>query len=115
MDLGSKLRTFAEKEYGSFKAFAQALGIKQPNLTAYLNNKNMPGGDMLMKLHKLGCDINWLLSETEEEMNLVKEPGAAYGGEESDWEKIRRLEAEVKELRKKLGMIQKITGEEVRD
>ena len=68
-----------------------------------------------MKLHKLGCDINWLLSGTEEEVNLVKEPGAGYGGEESEREKIRRLEAEVKELRKKLEMIQKITGEGVRD
>lgn len=115
MDFGEKIRVFAENNFGTLTKLAEMLDMDLPSLHRYITGKVKPGKDFFTKLVNLGCDIKWLLSEETEGGNLVKEPGAAYGEEESDREKIRRLEAEVKELRKKLEMIQKITGEGVRD
>jgi len=65
MGFPEKLRIFAKK-FGSVTSLADALGISQPSLSRYLSGEVKPGLDFLMKLKKLGCDINWLLSEEEE-------------------------------------------------
>jgi len=76
MTLGDKMRFWGKQKYGKLKDFADALEIKQPDLTAYLNNEVVPGGNLLRRLHKLGCDINWLLSE---DVGTIHEPTATYG------------------------------------
>lgn len=64
MNIGEKLRFFAENYIGSVKKLAELLGMKPPSLYVYLNNESIPGGDILRKLKDLGCDINWLLSDS---------------------------------------------------
>lgn len=63
-DLGEKLRFFAENYIGSVAKLAELLGMKPPSLYVYLNNEIIPCGEILKKLKELGCDINWLLSDT---------------------------------------------------
>lgn len=64
MDIGEKLRFFSENYIGSVAKLAELLGMKPPSLYVYLNNESIPGGDILRKLKDLGCDINWLLSDS---------------------------------------------------
>lgn len=63
MNFVEKLRIFAEK-FGSISAMAEALDIAQPSLSRYLSGEVKPGLDFIMKLKDLGCDINWLLSDS---------------------------------------------------
>ena len=114
MNFGEKLRFWIEKRFGTLAKFCRYTGHKYSKVHNYTTGLREPDLEFYRIIIGLGCDIHWLLTTTET-VNLVKEPGAEYGGEESEREKIRRLEAEVKELRKKLEMIQKITGEGVRD
>ena len=64
MTIGEKLRFFAENYIGSVAKLAELLDMKPPSLYVYLNNESIPGGDILRKLKYLGCDINWLLSDS---------------------------------------------------
>lgn len=64
MTIGEKLRFFAENYIGSVSKLAELLDMKPPSLYVYLNNESIPGGDILRKLKDLGCDINWLLSDS---------------------------------------------------
>lgn len=64
MTIGEKLRFFAENYIGSVAKLAELLDMKPPSLYVYLNNESIPGGDILRKLKDLGCDINWLLSDS---------------------------------------------------
>ena len=64
MTIGEKLRFFAENYIGSVAKLAELLDMKPPSLYVYLNNESIPGGDLLRKLKYLGCDINWLLSDS---------------------------------------------------
>lgn len=61
MSIGKRLREFAESKYGSIKSLAEAIEVKPPNLQKYLRDEREPGTATLIKLKKVGCDINWLL------------------------------------------------------
>ncbi|MHB1688246.1 MAG: helix-turn-helix domain-containing protein [Ignavibacteriaceae bacterium] len=60
--IGDRLRTFAKSNFKNMEEFAKKLEIEQSSLSAYLNNRNIPGGKILIRIRKLGCDINWLLT-----------------------------------------------------
>lgn len=63
MNIGEKIRVFAEKKGFSLAELAELLGMKPQSLQVYLSGKSNPGSEILMKLKDLGCDINWLLSD----------------------------------------------------
>jgi transcriptional regulator with XRE-family HTH domain len=63
INLTKRLRRFALAKYGSINALAKALGTQGGSLRSnYLSGKSVPGGEMLAKLHSLGCDPTWLLT-----------------------------------------------------
>lgn len=64
MDFGEKLKLFAIEKFGSLTNLATALGMSIGHLSQYVNGVNKPGMDFFVKLKALGCDINWLLSDT---------------------------------------------------
>ena len=96
MTIGQKLRFFADDKHGGVSNLAELMGIKTPSLYPYLNDESVPGGLMLQKLYKLGCDINWLLDED----GIIKEPKIEYG--------VRDLEKEIAKLRKAIKQIQNV-------
>lgn len=65
MTIGEKIRSFGLSKFNSLNEFAEAMGMKPPSLHQYLgsNAKREPGTGILIKLKKLGCDIDWLLTE----------------------------------------------------
>ncbi len=68
MNIGNRLEKFWKQNESLFptkSSLAQALGISYHGLQAYFTDKNKPGADFLIKLHDLGCDINWLLTGKE--------------------------------------------------
>lgn len=63
--IGGRIRIFAKRKYGTLKKLANAMDISPQQLQQYIGGKREPGSRILIKLLKLGCDINWLLSGTE--------------------------------------------------
>jgi len=63
--IGGRIRIFAKRKYGTLKKLAEAMLISPQQLHQYISGKREPGSKILVKLLKLGCDINWLLSGSE--------------------------------------------------
>ena len=87
--IGGRIRLFAKRKYGTLKKLAEAMDISPQQLHQYISGKREPGSRILLKLLKLGCDINWLLS----------------GSESIESFKIEKLEKELVNLQKSLTQI----------
>lgn len=60
--ISKRLRRFGKVKFGTMAAFAAELGMSPSALNAsYLSGRSMPGGEIMLKLLLMGCDINWLL------------------------------------------------------
>lgn len=90
--IGGRIRLFAKRKYGTLKKLAEAMGISPQQLHQYISGKREPGSKILLKLLKLGCDINWLLS----------------GSESMESFKIDKLEHELSKLQESLTQISSI-------
>ncbi len=69
VNIGENLRIFIEKNFKNQTEFAKIISMSIQSLHKYLTNQRKPGAEILSKLAKIGCDINWLLtnvSETDE-------------------------------------------------
>ena len=98
MKIGSKLRVFAENNFGSVSKLAELLGMKPPSFYKYLNDESVPGGEILAKLVKLGCDVNWLLEDDDRsppEVEIV--------------DRVKELEEENRLLRDNISRICELT------
>lgn len=69
--LGDRLREFGNTNYENLSEFARALGLSQPALSRYINNKSEPGSAVLLRLEHLGCSIDWLLSGKQRVVNII--------------------------------------------
>lgn len=67
MSTGIKIREFAENRYkrgrGAISDLASALDMTPSSLQQYLSDRRAPGTPLLKKLLRMGCDLNWLLSD----------------------------------------------------
>jgi transcriptional regulator with XRE-family HTH domain len=87
--IGGRIRLFAKRRYGTLKKLAEAMGISPQQLQQYISGKREPGSRILVKLLRLGCDINWLL-----------------GGKESiESYKIYKLETELRRMQNNFSQI----------
>ena len=87
--IGERVRLFAKQKYGTLKKLAEAMEISPQQLQQYISGKREPGSKILIKLLRLGCDINWLL-----------------GGKESlESYKIYKLENELRKLQNAMSQI----------
>jgi transcriptional regulator with XRE-family HTH domain len=98
MKTSEKIKIFAKKHFGSLRNLAERLFISPENLSAYANDKRDPGAPFLRKMLKAGCDLNWLLDESDQ----IKE-----GTDNFKDIRIAELETENKKLREKLNSIEK--------
>lgn len=106
MKIGEKLRFFAENKIGSVAKLAELLGMKPPSLYVYLNNESIPGGEILQKLQNLGCDINWLLSDSPDpppETNQLLQA------------RIQQLEEENQRLRDSISQLALLIEKEIKE
>lgn len=97
-----KIKQFASEKFGTMTALARELGMSLPHLSQYAHLTNAPGIEFFIKLRALGCDLNWLLSDSE--MRAVAEPSTHYS---ADKMKIEELEKENFDLKSQLTDIQK--------
>lgn len=65
LGIGERIRIFGKRKYKTLKALAEAMKISPQQLQQYVSGKREPGAKILMKLLRLGCDINWLLGGAE--------------------------------------------------
>ncbi len=87
--IGERIRLFAKRKYGTLKKLAEAMKISPQQLQQYISGKREPGTRILVKLLRLGCDVNWLL-----------------GGKESiESYKIYKLENELRRLQSSFSQI----------
>lgn len=96
MSIGEKIRQFAVQKFGSIKAFAEAMEMHPSALQQYLSDEHKPGANILVNLARLGCDMNWLLSEGD---------GKPPPREEGFEDRLKQLEAENKCLRDELSQV----------
>ena len=95
---GEKLKSFCDSRYnGNVADFAEELGINRTELYRYFKDIVVPKADFLMKLKKVGCDMNWLLSE-DDGPPVVKEPNLEYKNKKLEEEKAE-LQQEIEKLR----------------
>lgn len=90
--IGERIRIFAKRKFGTLKNLAGAMEISPQQLQQYISGRREPGSRMLVKLLRLGCDINWLLG----------------GSESVDSYKIYKLEAEIHHLHDSIRQISQI-------
>lgn len=64
--IARRIREFGEKKFKTMAELARQMEMKPQALQSYLDGKSVPGGNILSRLHSLGCDINWLLSSDTE-------------------------------------------------
>lgn len=89
LGIGERIRLFAKRKYGTLKKLAEAMLISPQQLQQYISGKREPGTRILVKLLRLGCDVNWLL-----------------GGKESiESYKIYKLENELRRLQTNFSQI----------
>jgi len=110
-EIGHRIKLFGERKFKSVAELSRKLHYKnRQQIYDYISGKSYPGGELLIKLAKLGCDINWLL--LGEEKFIVKERRVDYFGySEDDINKklaehfighMNRLENEIKELKEEM-------------
>lgn len=64
-EIGLRIRQLRELRGLTQRQFAAFLDIASSSISQFEAGRNVPGGEMLTKLHtKLGVDINWLLTGT---------------------------------------------------
>lgn len=63
--IGERLRWFAKQKFGTLKKLSDAMQISPQQLQQYISGKREPGSKILVKLLRLGCDVNWLLGGRE--------------------------------------------------
>lgn len=103
MTIGEKLRLFGKQHFSNTTEFAKALSMTQPSLSLYINGHREPGTGILRRLQALGCDLNWLLRDEDQQENIAAEPTVYYVTQQQ-----LALEKEVKELRAQLATLKKI-------
>lgn len=99
-----RIRKFGLRKFGSIKEFAEAMGMSQSNLQAYLQNRRKPGTPILKRLSALGCDIDWLLTgeaNNDKRLKIIEEQSQL----------IKELEKENRILREYISRISLITEE----
>ncbi len=63
LEIGKRLREFGESKFDKIKDFAEALDIVPSALqSTYFKGRSTPGGELLIKLSNMGCDLDWLLT-----------------------------------------------------
>ncbi len=93
LGIGERIRLFAKRKYGTLKKLADAMKVSPQQLQQYISGKREPGSRILIKLLRLGCDINWLLG----------------GKEKSDSYQVYKLETELRILQSGVKQISNIT------
>lgn len=65
-NIGENLIIFLKEKfgdsYGQKRKWAESIEMSPQNLNQYLKNKRLPGAEILIKLAKIGCDLNLLLT-----------------------------------------------------
>lgn len=75
--IGERLREYIYYGNDSVKEFSKTTEVSQNQLSFYLNNVRIPGGEVLAKFAETGLNINWLLTGKGDmlisESNLIQE------------------------------------------
>jgi hypothetical protein len=107
--VAARLREFGIRKFGTIRRFANALDLRQSNLSSnYLSGRSLPGAEILIKLDELGCDIVWLLTGRLTAMSLLKgrilELEAQLNSYDDRWKKhteeLRRVAENITEYKK---------------
>ena len=107
ISLGSKIKEFGENKFKTVVSFSEATGKSTTDLYRYFNGKVIPGADFIQRLKQLGCDINWLLSNDNKELNRVSAPVCISTLKELEKEN-NMLKKEIKNLYSLLSKIEKL-------
>lgn len=105
--ISRKLRQLLKNKFGSYKKASIALSMSPQNLQKYLDGERVPGGEVLIRLLEVGCDLNWLFdTDVPEDIGIVSDGKAEYGVKDkfinAQAIEISKLRAKVIEVNKEL-------------
>ncbi len=61
MTIGNRIKKYISEAYKTQTNFAQSTGVRVAVINRYVNDKALPGADVLIKFKKAGMSIDWLL------------------------------------------------------
>lgn len=61
-EIGSRLKDFAVKKYGSVAELERILGVNRAYLSQYVTGRNKPGAKLLNELRLLHADIDYIMT-----------------------------------------------------
>jgi len=120
MNFTEKLDYWIRNTFRTKRHFLEQINVSQSSLFRYLNGKQEPTMEFFVTLRKLGCDINWLITDSDSEASTygnyknlphtaVLEDGIQYIKSERSKDELRneiaRLNSEVVEKNNQLYQI----------
>ncbi len=96
--IGERIRIFAKRKFGTSRKLAEMMNMSPQQLQQYISGKREPGTKILIKLLKLGCDLNWLLGSPELLENMID-----YNPE-TDFRKYQKAFSEIQEIFRKYSL-----------
>lgn len=102
MDFEQKIRFFAKEKFTNLAKLSRELELDPSYLQRIMKGKVQPGKDFFIKMLNLGCNLNWLLREEQENNHVIAEPNYDYKPTEEETaekdEQIRQLEEKIKKI-----------------
>lgn len=73
IEIGIRIKEYAISKCGSLTEFSKQMGMSIQGIYPYIKGTSLPGAMFLIKMQKLGCDINWLLSGEKSKSEITIE------------------------------------------
>lgn len=73
VEIGVRIKEFAISKFGSLSEFCKQMEISLQGIYPYLKGTSLPGAMFLIKMQKLGCSIDWLLSGEKSKSEMTVE------------------------------------------
>lgn len=73
LEIGLRLKEFAKKKFGGIAGLERILEKSPGFFQNYINGRSYLGGELLIELYNVGCDINWLLNGSPAATSSVKD------------------------------------------
>jgi hypothetical protein len=102
--IGERLAEEIRKRYREYQDFAKENKIAKETLSAYINNRRIPGPKWLERFKKAGLDVSYI---------LIGERGLPYEDPKVVEQKFKELEKEIADLKTAMEKDNTLTPEEV--
>jgi transcriptional regulator with XRE-family HTH domain len=73
IEIGNRIKEFALANFDSLTEFSCEMGMQLQAIYPYINGTSLPGTKILLRMQKIGCSIDWLLSGEKSKSEITIE------------------------------------------